>query len=83
MKWSEDLDGEAAANACHYWLGGSRDEYRGYQWTSGHPITYTDFVENPGKDLFIHLTSPNGYSWNKKSDQNDRNNGCLCRLERD
>ena len=70
-------------NPCHYWLGGSRDEYGRYQWTSGHPMTYTDFVENPGNDLFIHLTPPNGYSWNTKNNQNDRNNGCLCRLDRD
>merc|ERR1712241_1285132 len=33
---------------------------------------------NPGNDLFIHLTPPNGYSWNTKNNRNDRNNGCLC-----
>ena len=70
-------------NLCHYWIGGWRDEYGHYQWTSSHPMTYTDLVENPGNNLFINLTPPNGYSWNTNNNQNDRNNGCLCRLDRD
>ena len=53
-----------------------------YQWSSGHPMTYTDFVNNPGSKPFIHLTPGNGYAWNTKNDQNDTNNGCLCRLDR-
>ena len=30
---------------------------------------------------YLHLTPANQYRWNTKSDQNDRNNGCLCRLD--
>ena len=66
----------------HYWLGGFRDETGEYQWASGHPMTYTDFVNKPGSKPYIHLTPGNGYAWNTKNDQNDQNNGCLCRLDR-
>ena len=71
----------ALGYAGHYWLGGLRDEYGQYKWLSGEPMTYTDFVGQPGNEPYIHLTPGNGYSWNTKSDQNDRNNGCLCLLE--
>ena len=69
--------------AGHYWSGGYRDEYGQYKWATGNPLTYSDFIDNSGTLPYVHLTPNNGYSWNTKSDQNDRNNGCLCRLDRD
>jgi len=67
--------------AGHYWAGGYRGEDGQYRWDSGEPFTYDDFVGNPGTDPYIHLTPGNNYQWNTKSDQNDRNNGCLCKSE--
>ena len=79
--WMNAVYDRALGAAGHYWIGGYRDEYGQYQWFSGNPMTYTDFVGQPGAEPYIHLTPGNGYSWNTKSDQNDRNNGCLCRLD--
>ena len=64
--------------AGHYWAGGYRGDDGQYKWLSGNPMTYTDFVGNPGTEPYIHLTPGNKYSWNTKNPQNDRNNGCIC-----
>ena len=42
---------------------------------------FNDFIGNPGDEPYIHLTPGNNYQWNTKSDQNDRNNGCLCKSQ--
>ena len=63
----------------HYWAGGYRGGDGEYRWDSGAPFTYNDFVDNRGDDPYVHLTPGNNYSWNTKNDQNDRNNGCLCK----
>ena len=81
-EWMFGVFNTALGLAGHYWIGGYRDEYGQYKWATGNPMTYTDFIENPGTEPYIHLTPNNGYSWNTKNDQNDRNNGCLCRLDR-
>ena len=65
--------------AGHYWVGGYRGDDGMYKWHSGNPLTFTDFVGNPGAEPYIHLTPGNKYSWNTKNDHNDRNNGCLCK----
>ena len=65
--------------AGHYWIGGQRGGDGKYMWDSGEPFDFDDFVNNPGEEPYLHLTPGNNYSWNTKSDQNDRNNGCLCR----
>ena len=67
--------------AGHYWAGGYRGEDGQYMWDSGEPFTFDDFVGNPGNEPYIHLTPGNNYQWNTKSDQNDRNNGCLCKSQ--
>eukprot|EP00091_Calanus_sinicus_P019749 TRINITY_DN5078_c0_g3_i4.p1 TRINITY_DN5078_c0_g3~~TRINITY_DN5078_c0_g3_i4.p1 ORF type:complete len:263 (+),score=72.49 TRINITY_DN5078_c0_g3_i4:42-791(+) len=67
--------------AGHYWAGGVRDWTGLYMWDCGEPFNFDDFLSNPGDDPFIHLTPDNNYSWNLKNDQNDRNNGCLCKSE--
>jgi len=67
--------------AGHYWAGGFRGGDGQYRWVSGEPFDFDDFIENPGEEPFIHLTPDNNYSWNSKNDQNDRNNGCLCKSE--
>ena len=67
--------------AGHYWAGGYRGGDGEYRWDSGAPFEFDDFVGNPGEDPFIHLTPGNNYQWNTKSDQNDRNNGCLCKSQ--
>merc|ERR1719410_1830203 len=69
--------------AGHYWAGGYRGGDGQYRWDSGEPFTFDDFVGNPGTDPYIHLTPGNNYQWNTKSDQNDRNNGCLCKSEQE
>ena len=65
--------------AGHYWVGAWRQGVDTFTWISGEPFTYDDFVEGGRDDLFIHLTPGNNYSWNTKNDQNDKNNGCLCK----
>ena len=65
--------------AGHYWAGGYRGADGEYRWDSGAPFTFDDFVDNRGDEPYVHLTPGNNYSWNTKSDQNDRNNGCLCK----
>jgi len=67
--------------AGHYWAGGYRGGDGNYRWSSGEPFDYHDFVGNPGNEPYVHLTPGNNYQWNTKSDQNDRNNGCLCKSE--
>merc|ERR1712156_944793 len=67
--------------AGHYWAGGYRGGDGEYRWSSGQPFDFHDFVGNPGADPYIHLTPGNNYQWNTKSDQNDRNNGCLCKSQ--
>ena len=67
--------------AGHYWAGGYRGEDGQYRWDSGEPFDFHDFVSNPGDEPYIHLTPGNNYNWNTKSDQNDRNNGCLCKSQ--
>ena len=42
---------------------------------------FNDFIGNPGDEPYIHLTPGNNYQWNTKSDQNDKNNGCLCKSQ--
>ena len=64
--------------AGHYWAGGWRQGRDTFTWVSGAPFTYDDFVQDRGEDIFIHLT-PGNNSWNTKNDQNDKNNGCLCK----
>ena len=64
--------------AGHYWAGGYKGEDGQYRWDSGEPFEFDDFIDNRGNDPYIHLTPGNGYRWNLKNDQNDRNNGCLC-----
>ena len=63
----------------HYWAGGYRGGDGQYRWDSGAVFDFNDFVGNPGEDPYIHLTPGNNYQWNTKNDQNDRNNGCLCK----
>ena len=49
--------------AGHYWVGGYRGEDGQYHWTTGNPMTYTDFVGNPGAEPYIHQTiHPRVYS---------------------
>jgi len=67
--------------AGHYWAGGYRGGDGQYRWDSGEPFDFHDFIGNPGDEPYIHLTPGNNYQWNTKSDQNDRNNGCLCKSE--
>merc|ERR1712050_55538 len=67
--------------AGHYWVGGYRVGDGQYRWDSGEPFDFNDFVGNPGNEPYIHLTPGNNYQWNTKSDENDRNNGCLCKSE--
>ena len=52
-----------------------------YRWDSGEPFDFHDFIGNPGEDPHIHLTPDNNYQWNTKNDQDDKNNGCLCKSE--
>ena len=63
----------------HYWAGGYRGGDGQYRWDSGAVFEFNDFVGNPGEDPYLHLTPGNNYQWNTKNDQNDRNNGCLCK----
>ena len=65
--------------AGHYWAGGYKGEDGQYRWDSGAQFDFNDFIDNPGSEPFIHLTPANNYQWNLKSDQNDTNNGCLCK----
>ena len=45
-------------------------------------MDYTDFVNKPGSNPYLHLTPANQYRWNTKSDQHDKNiNDCQCRLD--
>ena len=67
--------------AGHYWAGGYRGEDDQYRWDSSAPFSYNDFIGNPGAEPYVHLTPGNNYAWNTKSDQNDRNNGCLCKSQ--
>ena len=67
--------------AGHYWAGGYRGGDGQYRWDSGAAFEFNDFVGNPGEDPYIHLTPGNNYQWNTKNDQDDRNNGCLCKSE--
>ena len=67
--------------AGHYWAGGYRGGDGQYRWDSGEPFDFHDFTTNPGDEPYIHLTPDNNYQWNTKSDQNDRNNGCLCKSQ--
>jgi len=67
--------------AGHYWAGGYRGEDGQYRWDSGEPFDFHDFIGNPGDEQYIHLTPGNNYQWNLKSDQNDQNNGCICKSE--
>ena len=67
--------------AGHYWAGGYRGEDGQYRWDSGEPFDFNDFIGNPGAEPYVHLTPGNNYAWNTKSDQNDRNNGCLCKSQ--
>ena len=67
--------------AGHYWAGGYRGGDGQYRWDSGEPFDFNDFTSNPGDEPYIHLTPSNNYQWNTKSDQNDRNNGCLCKSQ--
>ena len=67
--------------AGHYWAGGYRGGDGQYRWDSGAPFDFHDFIGSPGEEPYIHLTPGNNYQWNTKSDQNDRNNGCLCKSE--
>jgi len=65
--------------AGNYWAGGYRGEDGQYKWDSGEPFEFHDFISNPGDDPYIHLAPDNNYHWSTNSDQNDRNNGCLCK----
>jgi len=65
--------------AGHYWAGGYRGGDGQYRWDSGAVFEFDDFVGNPGEDPYLHLTPGNNYQWNTKNDQDDRNNGCLCK----
>jgi len=65
----------------HYWAAGYRGGDGHYRWDSGEPFEFNDFITDPGQDPFIHLTPGNNYQWNTKSDQNDKNNGCLCKSQ--
>merc|ERR1719330_2307791 len=65
----------------HYWAGGYRGGDGQYRWASGAVFEFDDFVGNPGEDPYIHLTPGNNYQWNTKNDQDDRNNGCLCKSQ--
>ena len=64
-----------------YWAGGYRGADGQYRWDSGEPFDFDDFTSNPGDEPYIHLSPGNNYQWNTKSDQNDRNNGCLCKSQ--
>jgi len=65
----------------HYWAGGYRGGDGQYRWASGAVFEFDDFVGNPGEDPYIHLTPGNNYQWNTKNDQDDTNNGCLCKSQ--
>ena len=65
----------------HYWAGGYRGGDGQYRWDSGAVFEFDDFVGNPGEDPYIHLTPGNNYQWNTKNDQDDTNNGCLCKSQ--
>ena len=65
----------------HYWAAGYRGGDGQYRWDSGEPFEFNDFITDPGQDPYIHLTPGNNYQWNTKSDQNDKNNGCLCKSQ--
>ena len=67
--------------AGHYWAGGYRGGDGQYRWDSGAVFEFNDFVGNPGEDPYLHLTPGNKYQLNTKNDQDDRNNGCLCKSE--
>ena len=67
--------------AGHYWAGGYLGGDGEFRWDSGAPFEFDDFVGNPGEDPYIHLTPGNNYQWDTKNDQNDRNNGCLCKSQ--
>jgi len=67
--------------AGHYWAGGYRGGDGQYRWDSGAEFEFDDFVGNPGEEPYLHLTPGNNYQWNTKNDQNDRNNGCLCKSQ--
>ena len=67
--------------AGHYWAGGYRGGDGQYRWDSGAVFEFDDFVDNPGEDPYLHLTPGNNYQWNTKNDQDDRNNGCLCKSQ--
>jgi len=67
--------------AGHYWAGGYRGGDGQYRWDSGEPFEFDDFVGNPGEEPYLHLTPGNNYQWNTKNDQDDRNNGCLCKSQ--
>merc|ERR1719270_372271 len=68
--------------AGHYWAGGYRGGDGQYRWDSGEPFDFHDFIGNLGDEPYIHLTPGNNYQWNTKSDQNDQNNGCLCKSQK-
>ena len=65
----------------HYWAGGYRGGDGQYRWDSGAVFEFNDFVGNPGEDPYLHLTPGNNYQWNTKNDQDDTNNGCLCKSQ--
>ena len=67
--------------AGHYWAGCYRGGDGEYRWDSGAPFEFNDFVDNRGDEPYCHLTPGNNYSWNTQNDQNDRNNGCLCKSD--
>ena len=65
----------------HYWLGGSRTSTGEFEWLSGEPFTFSDWLREDGHlhDPYIHITAQNKFRWNTKSDEKDRNNGCVCK----
>merc|ERR1719323_2505038 len=65
----------------HYWAGGFRGGDGQYRWDSGAVFEFDDFVGNPGEDPYLHLTPGNNYQWNTQNDQDDTNNGCLCKSQ--
>merc|ERR1712012_1096308 len=67
--------------ASHYWAGGYRGGDGQYRWDSGAVFDFDDFVDNPGEEPYLHLTPGNNYQWNTKNDQDDTNNGCLCKSQ--
>ena len=65
-----------------YFIGGlDNNRDKGLQWMTGMPMDFTDFKDDnePAGQPYLHMNYDNGFKWDTKNDNDDKDNGFICK----